>query len=318
LNTSDSQKEWRDKFQPILAQAEDLFVPVSEDVDVMMEKMGGEPDIKAIVDIDLLTNQLLGALRTSKSMLGITDDLPGSIGEGAANRISINFAKSAERLQSGTRQGIKRLCQIHLAYRKLNPDPSRFEVNFADISSAEEEELKNALSSGMDVVEKLMDVYTKAVPDIDKMELLDYCNRRILKLNDLDFQKLRTKLAAAGVAGLGTIGDAKKDVKNVQKIREFMLSSDCMSYLPDVTAEENIRKELDESLKILISKNDSELTAEELSLKHRITDSKRASIFRIDEADMTLKKESAIWQPRKINFDFSKSEKRNGTGNGNK
>lgn len=310
LNTSDTTKEWKDKFLPMLGQAQDLFVPESEDISVTMEKMGGEPDIKAIVDVEMLTNQLLGSLRVSKAMLGITDELPGSIGEGAANRISINFAKSAQRVQGGMRNGIKRMCQIHLAYRKMNPDPTRFEVHFAEISSAEEEELKNALETGVDVADKLVKLFKDNVPDLDTLDVLNYCNQKILKLNDLDFEMMKKSLAARGVAGLGTIGNEKKDAAIAQKLYEFKMkkmresavSTDCMGYLPDIATQQASNNAMDESLKVLISSNDNQLNEEQRQLKDKILHTHKVIVFRVDEADGKIKEEKRSWEPVKITF----------------
>jgi len=314
LDTTEGQQLWRDKFQPILGQVEDVFVPESDDISLSMEKMGGEPDIKAIVDIDMLTNQLLGALRVSKSMLGITDDLPSSIGEGAANRISINFAKNAQRVQTGLRQGLKRLGQIHLAYRNMNPDPTRFEINFAEISSAEEEELKNALNSGVDVVDKLMAIFKEHVPNLDSLDMLNYLNDKVLKLNDLDFDAMKQTVAAKGIAGLGVIGDSAKDNNIKQKVYEFKkklksrpkLESDCMSHLPDVTAEKN---KLDESLKVLVTTPDADLSEEQRHLKHKVMNTKKTMVFRMDEKengdkgkDLKVVRENANWASCKVKF----------------
>jgi len=155
LNMSETEKEWKDKFLPMLGAVEDLVIPETDDMTVSHDQMGSlTADIKAIVDIENMENRLLAALRISRVMLGMTDQLPGSIGQTSADRLSINFAKSVARLQGGLKSGIKRLCQIHLAYLGKNPDPSRFDVQFGTISTAEEEELKDALDKGVDIAQK--------------------------------------------------------------------------------------------------------------------------------------------------------------------
>jgi len=190
LDASMSHKEWRDRWEAIFAQVEDLFVPETDTTSVEVEKLGGEVDIRAVVDIEMLENRLLGALRVSRAMLGLTDQLPGSLGESSLRRISINFAKNADRLQSALKRGIKRLCQIHLAYRGIDPRPDRFEVEMTGVSSAEEEELKSALDKGIDVSSRLMDLIAQAKDSEEKKEILQYLNKKILKLNDLDLDKL--------------------------------------------------------------------------------------------------------------------------------
>jgi len=231
MSVDGSDQQWKDRFSPVFGQIEDVFVPESDDMEVTVDKMGGEPDIRALADIDLLTNQLLGALRVSKSMLGITDDLPGAFGESAARRISINFAKNAHTLQDALNAGLKRLCQIHLAYLNKNPDPSRFELNFAAISSAEEEELKNGLDTGVDVAEKLIELIGSQVGEenLKKGELLDYINQKILKLDDLDLTKL--------VKNPEELDYALQDIKAKESFKKRLpksISGDLYSYLPVV------------------------------------------------------------------------------------
>ena len=293
LNVDEGQREWKDKFAPVFGQAEDLFVPESDDVSVTVDKLGGEPDIKAIVDVDMLINQLLGSLRVSKSMLGITDEMPGAFGEGAANRISINFAKNAQRLQGGLRQGIKRLVQIHLAFRNLNPDPTRFEINFADISSAEEEEIKNALDKGVDIVDKAVEMIVKNAGEnqVNKLELLDYFNRKILKLNDLDLHALRMNVIEA---------DGGK--KNIKKLQAQVNESDLFAYLPEC---DPAKIKLDENVQALVDTDDSKLDEEQRAVKKTITSTHKTRHFRVNEK-LEVKEEAGSWRPTRIVVDMTK------------
>jgi len=180
-------KYFKDKFSPIFAQVEDMFVPETESMSVSVEKMGGEVDIKAIVDVEMLEDRLLAALRCSRTMLGLSNE--GAIfGQTAQTRVSIDFARNALRLQEAMRDGVARLCQLHLAYLGDDADPTKFEVHFAEISTAEEEEIKNAMSSGVDIVDKMVEVMAKSVGEgaIKRVQLLDYLVKKVLKLDDFE------------------------------------------------------------------------------------------------------------------------------------
>jgi len=178
-------KTWKDNWQALFAQVEDLFVPETDTVSVDFDKLGGEVDIKSIVDIEMFENRLLGALRVSKAQLGITDELPSVLGgEGSLRRISINFAKSADRLQSGLKNGIKRLCQIHLAYRGIYVLPHMFNVAMSPVSTAEDEEAKQALNDSIDIADKLLDLIDKVKNDPQKKKILSVLNQQFLKLNN--------------------------------------------------------------------------------------------------------------------------------------
>lgn len=229
FDTTNSAEYFKDKFTGLFGQVEDVFVPTSEDLDIEVEKLGGEANIKWIADVEMYEDRLLGALRTSKALLGITKDLPGSIGEGSASRISIDFARNAQRVQTSVRYLIKRLCQIHLAYKKMLVDPTRFTVNLAEISSAEEEELKNAMDSGVDVVTKMADMIQNVVGEerVMKRDLLDYLMRKFMKLDDFDMDRMikldRDEIASREV----------RDSFQRAGFRMIKEASDLMSYLPN-------------------------------------------------------------------------------------
>jgi hypothetical protein len=229
LDVSEDNKYWKDNFASIFGQIEDMYIPTTEDMDVVVEKLGDNPDIKAIVDIDMLEERLLGALRVSKSMLGLTSDLPGGIGESAANRISVNFAKNVNRLQNSIKVGVKRLCQIHLAYLGINPDPRKYDIEMSEVSSAEQEELKNGLQSGVETVDKFMGMMDSAFGDnIDKTSVLKYLNEKILKLNDFNIEDMMKKEKSSE--------EISKTVENkivdINENKKSIIESDLFSYLP--------------------------------------------------------------------------------------
>jgi len=125
---------------------------------------------------------------------GYQEDLPSSMGQSALERLDIRFARQSRRIQRALINGITRLVQIHLAYQGIDPDLSLFQVQMAETSTAEEEEIKNALEKGVDVVDKVIDMVEKVIgPDLDKRELLDYLNKKFLKLNDMDLSKMMKK-----------------------------------------------------------------------------------------------------------------------------
>lgn len=190
LDLDTASAKFTDNFQAMNA-LEDLFVPVWDDMgNLEVEKLGGEPDIRFIVDVDELRNQLSSALRVPLQLLGgYTKDLPGSLGTSAIERLDIRFAQHARRLQRALIEGVYRLCQIHLAYLNMSPDVNLFQVNMSQNSTAEEEELREALDKGADTVSKFMDMVEK-IENVDKVKVFNYLNQKILKLNDFDLTKM--------------------------------------------------------------------------------------------------------------------------------
>ena len=132
--------------------SEDIFLPVfGEKGDVTIETLGGETNVQAIVDIEYLRNKMFGGIKIPKAYLGLEESLPGSLGESALLRLDIRYARTVKRIQRAIVQGLTRLAQIHLAYKKLPVDPKGFSIEMDVISTAEEEERKAALTSALGV-----------------------------------------------------------------------------------------------------------------------------------------------------------------------
>jgi len=173
---------------------EDIFVPVWNDVgDLTYEKIGGEADIRWIKDIEDLRQQLAAALRTPLPLLGAwLKEATGSLGSQAIEKADINFARMARKLQRTVRNGVKRICQIHLAYMNMDPDPNLFDIQMPEMSTAEEESLKESLRDGTDVIGSIMDIVDKVTEgddrELDRIEIFNYCNEKFLKLEDFDLK----------------------------------------------------------------------------------------------------------------------------------
>ena len=164
---------------------------------VIIDKIGGEVDIKWIVDIEELRNQLATALKVPLGLLSgySKEGVQSSLGNGGIERMDIRFARQARRLQRSLINMLTRMAQIHLSYQGIDPDLNLFKIQMTETSSAEEEELKSALDKGVDVVDKLSDLVIKCLGEVevDKKALLDYLNKKFLKLNDMDLEKLLLK-----------------------------------------------------------------------------------------------------------------------------
>lgn len=178
-----------------MSSIEDIFLPVWDDCgDLTFDKIGGETDIHWIRDIEDLRQQLAAALRTPLPLLGAwLKEATGPLGNQAMEKADINFARMARKLQRTVRNGIKRICQIHLAYMNMDPDPNLFDIQMPEMSTAEEESLKESLKDGMEVVDSMMDTIDKVIEGtparLDKIEIFNYLNEKFLKLEDFDLRE---------------------------------------------------------------------------------------------------------------------------------
>ena len=255
MDTSNSSPFFSDKTWE-LAPNEDIIIPVFSDNvnDVAVEKLGGEVDIHWIADIEELRNQLAIALRVPLQLLGgYVDEMPASLGKSSAEQLDIRFARSARRLQRSVIEGIKRICQIHLAYLNMNPDVKLFDINMAETSTAEEVELRDALDKGADVVDKLVKlILDYGDPNLNRHKLLDYFNKKILKLNDLELDKMSNKISSKlgeiGAEGVPPVeGPARESVVEEKRGRNLDVSSDLFSFLPGTATQDLMSQKLWES-----------------------------------------------------------------------
>jgi hypothetical protein len=220
---------------------EDILIPVTGEVgDLSAEKLGGDVDIKYVVDIEAQRNQLATSMSIPLQMLGnFMSEMPGGLNTSALETVDIRFARAARRLQRSLINGITRMCQVHLAYMGENPDAKLFQVHMAETSTAEENELKEALDKGTDIVQKFADMIVKNFGDsVDKTALFNYLNTKILKLNDFDLRKiLKTPTGVDKMLDSVDVGvEVQKLVEagaNKEEVRErFVHNTDLFAHLP--------------------------------------------------------------------------------------
>lgn len=190
IDTS-SPSSYKDTFSNMTG-VEDLIVAVFGTTDdLKIDKIGGDVDIKWIADIDEMRNQLVSALGVPLAMLGgySAEGAPPSLGNGSLESISINFARRVRRLQRAIVVAMTRMLQIHFAYLGMDTDTKMWEVKMNTTSTAEELQMQEALDKGSDTVQKAMDMIKGVLgKKTDMVKLLNYFNKKILKLEDLNLE----------------------------------------------------------------------------------------------------------------------------------
>lgn len=221
INTTVGSEKFESKENPF-GVTEDLFLPLPDTKDLEKEEFGGSPDIRWIVDVEELKQQLACVLSTPLSLLGgYVDEATGALGSEAIEKLDIGFARNSRRLQRALITGIKRLCQIHLAWQNMDPDPALFEVNMGSPSTAEELSLQKNLSEGTETIDRFIEVVERVDSDVDKKEVFNYLNQKILKLEDFNLERFRK--------GSSFMGEKKE---NIGWVRYPIHNTDLLSFLP--------------------------------------------------------------------------------------
>ncbi len=254
MDTSAGSPNFDSKFS-VLAANEDLLIPVFGEVgDLAYDKIGGEVDIRWIKDIEELRQELACTLRVPLQLLGgFVKEATGDLGSSAIEKLDIRFARNARRLQRSLRTGIKRICQIHLAYMNYDPDPVLFDVQMSETSTAEEEELRDSLDKGVDVISRIIDMMEAIDPNIDKLEVADYLNKKILKLEDFnlrDFIKRTGVLESQAQSKPQPVSESSGNKPN-EIVAGALLNTDLSSYLPiGVLEDSEEAKSLNEAVEV--------------------------------------------------------------------
>jgi len=188
--------------------AQRIFIPMFGDKGTLnVTSIGGEADIKDIVDLEYFRNKMFGALRIPKAFLGVEESLPGSLGESALARLEIRYAKNVKRIQKTGLQFIYDLFCYHLAYIGKKDLIDQFSIEGTPISSKEDQERRDVLDTATDLSSKILDNLTSleliSTPD-QKITALTALNQMFLKIPF--YNKFLTDLKESIKAGEGNEG----------------------------------------------------------------------------------------------------------------
>lgn len=177
------------KYNP-LSYNDDLFIPItSSQGDIRSETLGGEVDVKSMVDVDYFLNKFFSGIRIPKVFMGFEEAMPGTMGNQTLTTLDIRYARMVKKVQRAIIQGMLRLVQIHLAYKyKKRPILSEIVLGMTSISSVEESQRFEVLERRFAIVTTLFQMVRELEDKVDQKIMIDYAFKNIVKLNGLDLQ----------------------------------------------------------------------------------------------------------------------------------
>lgn len=122
---------------------------------VDIKTVGGDYDIREILDIDYFKNKLYAALQVPKAYLGFEESLPGGIGDTSLTRLDIRFARKVRRLKEILEQGFQDLCNFHLDIVGKADWKNKFAVRTSQIVTAEENDKYESFKGKSEFVDAL-------------------------------------------------------------------------------------------------------------------------------------------------------------------
>ena len=149
---------------------------------VTHENIGGDFQVRDIVDIDYFKNKLFSGLKIPKALLGYEESLPGGLGDNTLTRLDIRYSRSVKRVQNALIVGVKDLCNIWLRLNGRESDTSNFKVVLQAPSTAEElgrlTEFSTKMGTISEIVSTLSNTYGEYIniPKVFKVFFDKYIN----------------------------------------------------------------------------------------------------------------------------------------------
>lgn len=187
-----------------------IYVPTRNGQGVLTtSQIGGDVDVKSLVDLDYFSDKLYGALRVPKQYLGQTDDSTGFNGGTALSLISASFAKMVKRIQATITQMITDLINILLYSKDQAQYIGKFTIQMVEPMTEEDKNRQENLSSEIQVVADTMNLLGDIEDPITKLKILKalvsnvITNEEVIDLLEEEIQRLEKEgqTAEAGAGG---------------------------------------------------------------------------------------------------------------------
>lgn len=187
-----------------------IYVPTRNGQGVLTtSQIGGDVDVKSLVDLDYFSDKLYGALRVPKQYLGQTDDSTGFNGGTALSLISASFAKMVKRIQATITQMITDLINILLYSKDQAQYIGKFTIQMVEPMTEEDKNRQENLSSEIQVVSDTMNLLGDIEDPITKLKILKalvsnvITNEEVIDLLEEEIQRLEKEgqTAEAGEGG---------------------------------------------------------------------------------------------------------------------
>ena len=150
---------------------------------VNVQNIGGDVNVKDIVDLEYFNNKKLAALKIPKQFLNF--DSPEGIGGNGVSltKISSRYAHTIIRIQNAYTQGITDLINYFFINRDLDY-VNKFKIRMVSPSTLEDNERSEKLSNDINQTRDLLDLVAE-LDDKERLEVLQYLMSNKLKLNDI-------------------------------------------------------------------------------------------------------------------------------------
>lgn len=163
------------------------YVPIfGEKGGLQIDAVQGTPDINGLEDVMFHIKRLGSAIGVDPALLGFGDLLSGGLGDGGFFRVSVMAATKANLLRQALKNGIQKLCELHVAYKfgkVFLPGNCPWTIQFNSVSSAIEREAQEALESRTNALSGLVGILATIDQDFQTLDKRELFKEIFLKLH---------------------------------------------------------------------------------------------------------------------------------------
>lgn len=178
---------------------------------MQIENVGGDVDIKSLLDLDYFTNKLFGGLKIPKAFLGFDDSLSGNSG-GTLTRMDARYSRTIKRLQNCVIAGVTDLLNLFLLHSGQEQNVNNFTVRVVTPSTIEDAEREDSITNAMNTISQVSDLITNASASANP-DLVKYLLKKSLKdpsaskfIDDTDTSKKQNNSNGNDGGGFGGFG----------------------------------------------------------------------------------------------------------------
>lgn len=161
-----------------------IYVPTKDGKGAITpNNLGGDVNIKDIVDLEYFNNKKLSALKIPKQYLNY--DSPEGLGNGTSlTKLSSRYAHTIMRIQTAYTMGITNILNLFFLDKKLDYI-NKFTVKMVSPSTIEDSERDEQMSTRIDHVSSILDLVSEKVDEDGLTEILNWLFNNLLNLNEI-------------------------------------------------------------------------------------------------------------------------------------
>ena len=199
------------------AWADPIFNSVSDGKGaISVSQVGGDFEVKSIVDIDYFNNLLFAGLRIPKPWMGFEESINGGFSnESTLVQLDIRYGKYIKKLIDALTDGLTKFLNRWLIIHKRQDQIGKYQVVYDTPSSAEELAKLKEVVERVEIVTQLAETIAQTSTGINKVKLLDELIDEFIPYSSL-VNRLAPILKEA-------LDDSELDLKIMKKSKENQL-----------------------------------------------------------------------------------------------